>query len=390
MKKISVLVPDTSGAKTLSVLRCLGRVPGVEVHVVSSQPQVFKYSKYCKSYHIFPSFEEDERWLERVVDHCREQKIDLIFPTSRSAIHFFIENKALLPSDIGVTPIPDMDSFEIAEDKGHLAYFMMNRGIPCPKTYFFDEQFDNHYQLEEMVFPQLLKVRQGVGGENIFKVESLEMLYQIAEQHSLALEDYILQDYIPEGYDLSFSVLGDKGKIRAYTIWREFNPVEPREKKFKSIVNHLEFMHDEALLKMAARLTRELNWTGLANLNLRYDKRDGQVKMLEINPRVWNSLQGSLFVGVNFPHLVCLMGMGEPFALPAYHDDHFFMNHLLAQIKEREKTKIPYSWKKSSTIYLLQDPLPSILSELQNIKEAVFGKFSKKRSSTVSPEKVKS
>src|SRR2546428_697479 len=47
-----------------------------------------------------------------------------------------------------------------------------------------------------------------------------------------------------------------------------------------------------------------LKWSGIVNIDFIYDENDKQAKILEVNPRYWQSLLGSLFAGVNFPYLV--------------------------------------------------------------------------------------
>ena len=47
-----------------------------------------------------------------------------------------------------------------------------------------------------------------------------------------------------------------------------------------------------------------LKWSGIVNIDFIYDENDKQAKILEVNPRYWQSLLGSLFAGVNFPTAV--------------------------------------------------------------------------------------
>jgi predicted ATP-grasp superfamily ATP-dependent carboligase len=50
---------------------------------------------------------------------------------------------------------------------------------------------------------------------------------------------------------------------------------------------------------------------GLRDADLRIDDRDGSVRMIELNPRLWGSVHYSHFVGANFPELAVRRALGE-------------------------------------------------------------------------------
>lgn len=66
-----------------------------------------------------------------------------------------------------------------------------------------------------------------------------------------------------------------------------------------------------------------LQWNGIANLDLRYNSQTGQLNVLEINPRIWQSLMGSLSVGVNFPYLLYLLSSDISFAPVSYPEKYY-------------------------------------------------------------------
>jgi hypothetical protein len=44
-------------------------------------------------------------------------------------------------------------------------------------------------------------------------------------------------------------------------------------------------------------------------VEFRVDPRDGEPKLLEVNPRFWGSLHHAIVCGVDFPHLLYVMAM---------------------------------------------------------------------------------
>ena len=358
----SVLVLDENGPKTLSVLRCLGPIPGVKVHVAAHWSKPLRYSRYCDSYTVVPLQQNEEELLERIMAVARKRKVDIIFPTSKETVSFVIKHADKLKAASGLPPIPDSTTFRQADNKGALVQLLTEEGMYHPTTRFFQEEMIDPKQLAGFPFPALLKARVGIGGEGIYKVENAEDVARIVREKQLHLPEFILQEYMAKGHDISFSALCKDGEVLAHTAWMEVDCPEPSKKNFKSIVDLLQFYHDEQLKSDMDLLFKRLNWNGLANVNVRHDPRDGRNKVLEINPRIWDSLIGSLYAGVNFPFLACLAGLGIAFDPPAYGDEHFFMKSFLSPRKHRIGLGKPYELRRSKSIYILKDPVPAIVS----------------------------
>ena len=50
-------------------------------------------------------------------------------------------------------------------------------------------------------------------------------------------------------------------------------------------------------------LIQKCKYTGVGHIDLRVDTKDKKVKLIEINPRFWGSLDYSTAIGLNFAHL---------------------------------------------------------------------------------------
>src|SRR5262249_8844255 len=62
-----------------------------------------------------------------------------------------------------------------------------------------------------------------------------------------------------------------------------------------------EAMWNDLLVEQAVRLLRELRFTGIAQVEFKYDSRDRQFKFIEINPRLWQWHENAAACGVDFP-----------------------------------------------------------------------------------------
>ena len=65
------------------------------------------------------------------------------------------------------------------------------------------------------------------------------------------------------------------------------------------------------LLEQCERCLEKLNWLGFADFDVLQDKITGELKIIEINPRVPSSLQGSFAAGVNFAKIFVDEYLGE-------------------------------------------------------------------------------
>jgi D-aspartate ligase len=108
----------------------------------------------------------------------------------------------------------------------------------------------------------------------------------------------------------------------------------------------------------------ELHWSGVAHVDLRAHEESGEISIIEINPRFWGSVLGSLHAGVNFPYLACLNALGQEFDYPQFRDCRYVAGTTAAGIWRSGKYGITASgFALGDTVfrYILDDPLSSVL-----------------------------
>jgi predicted ATP-grasp superfamily ATP-dependent carboligase len=121
----------------------------------------------------------------------------------------------------------------------------------------------------------------------------------------------IVQELIPGGGATQFSYAAlcrDGVPLASLTACRtrQYPPEFGRASTFVETVDCPE------VVAPSLALLREIGYTGLIEIEYKRDPRDGVVKLLDMNPRLWgwHSLCGR--AGVDFPWLLWLMVCGEP------------------------------------------------------------------------------
>lgn len=317
-----------------------------------------RFSRYICKYIYYPKPEDDLEWIEKVNELCAAYDIDVLMPVFEKRIRSLIKYRDLLKYKEKVL-IPDsLLAFDTANNKGLLGAHMERYGIPAPKSKLLGDQGDLNLMIAELEFPLLAKPPLDTGGgDGIVKYDNQRLLEEHYKnqkpQFPVVLEQYI------EGFDTGCNVLCREGKILAYTIQQGFlygnKPFSPQI--------GLKMVRQEEVLEIATRLMASLKWTGLANIDLIYDIRHKQYLVLEINPRYWLTLEGSLIAGVNFPWLYCQTVVGASFAVPEYKEAKFInLKGMVVSVKKDLKKLFSREllWIQSPLKYALQDPLPMV------------------------------
>ena len=355
LNKISVLMLDGEDELSLLVARCLGDVAGWKLHVLSTLPHApLRYSRHVTSYH-YRSIHCPQERIEAIREILQRTQADVLLPVWK-ALPFVAVHYPALSALAPITPTPTLELFNIALNKWAMAQFFVQHQIPQPPTVLWTGEEACKQALRAASFPVLLKPVQGTAGRGIEQFDDAPRLMDFLTARPELHGQCIVQDFIP-GYDIGCSVLCQDGKILAHTIQTEVLPAERRFAPPAAI----KFIDSPMIYEVVSRLMAALGWNGVANIDMRFDARDQRVKVLEVNPRYWGSLLGSLCVGMNFPYYACLAGMGIPFPTPTYRVGYYAGSKKAAvqQAFRRltGRSEMAFNFKETSWNYAARDPI---------------------------------
>lgn len=313
-----VLVTDEHYKHSLGMIRHLGR-QGVLVSVVAgSKGSLACRSRFCREV-ILAQDSRPETLVATILKAVRERHFDLIIPVSYSMTLALAQRKdELLPyTRLEVAPEQCVAK---AADKLQMTVLSQRLGVPAPWTVSCSESNELAPGLR---FPVIVKPkRETPGRPPIRYARSGAELRVILEETSSsagngALADLIIQEYIP-GRGCGLFATYQRGVCKRVFMHRRIREYPASG----GVSSCAESFYDSKLAVHGQRLLDELNWHGVAMVEFRRDSRDGEYKLMEINPKFWGSLDLALAAGADFPGDLCKMALGQTLIF----SDHYERN----------------------------------------------------------------
>lgn len=183
--------------------------------------------------------------------------------------------------------LPNIDTYRLVRDKFKLASYCKDKGFGVPKIYGVEEAFVGLEKTE-----LLLKPRIGSGSRGIQRIFS-----NVELAHFEYLDnDFFLQEIMPNSINVeAVNFFAKDGVISAVYGHRRLR-THPASGGV-SVLSEC-YLKDDAF-DFVVKLVGELNYSGLAMVEFLRDS-DGNLRLIEINPRIWGSILLSYDV---CPHL---------------------------------------------------------------------------------------
>ncbi|MHC4204970.1 MAG: hypothetical protein ACYSTT_09990, partial [Planctomycetota bacterium] len=103
IRPISVLIPDCESYTALKVLRCLGQVSEVTIHILTKgRLPLTRFSCYCGPCHYHKDLGE-QGYLEAIKSLAKDFRIDLVLPATPKGMEFISRNREAISK---ITSIP--------------------------------------------------------------------------------------------------------------------------------------------------------------------------------------------------------------------------------------------------------------------------------------------
>jgi len=300
---------------SLGVVRSLGR-RGIPVCVLVGNHAIARFSRFTGKSFAWPSV-DDTHALKYLLELAEKHDLRgwVLFPGGDAEARLIALHHDELAKVFRVAT-PPWETLKWAADKS-LTYRLASQiGIDCPWTLRARSRRD----LEDIAcpFPLILKPNSRNTANRFTHAkawrvdDAASLLARYDEAVSLVgAESVLIQELIPGNGSCQFSYAAvcDRGVPVASIIARRRRQY-PIDFGFTS--TFVQSIEDPKVEELASCFIKAIDYSGLVELEFKFDRRDGRYKLLDVNARTWAWLSLGARTGVDFPWVMWQLAMGEP------------------------------------------------------------------------------
>jgi D-aspartate ligase len=371
-------------ANGVGIIHALAR-RGIDVHAYDTKGPYSKGKSRLAACAVCPSPLTEEKALLTFLKGVA-MKFDqkpVLYAGADDYVVFISKYRAEL-SEYYLFLYPEHSLIEDLLDKKKTYDLAMKYSIPTAKTFFVetDEQLDE--AISQLEFPCILKpvfgheFRKHINKKAI-KIHDANQLKKVFPVYS-KYGELIIQELIPGDNQTFYKIAtffdDDMNLLSLFTLQK--NHQFPAEFGTGA---HIVSKRVPELVDIGVPLLKELGLKGVSMIEYKKDPRDGQFKLIEINPRFWltHSLTGHS--GVDFAYSYYLYLTGEDPAPQLEQIDGvqwiYLVRYFLTFLEKRRNGEMTwrdflrgFKGKKVYALLALDDPMPFIRSTSSHLWNA--------------------
>lgn len=374
MRKMSAIV--ICCRKTgLAIIRALASKKVPIRALCYGDDQIGSFSRHVDDSYWCPDPHNDEPGFLRFLWSLAERHADaVLFPADDASLVVLSRHREQLNARFRVVAQPWPVVRQLIEKR--LTYELARRhGVPCPRIHVTRDMVEALDFAQEVGFPCLVK--PSIGHAFFHRYQAKMLLVRDAAQLRTVLgeltnydAELMLSEWIP-GDDScgvnynSFHVDGEPvaeftaQKLRLHPTGIGF-PVAMVSKRIPDAI------------QLGRRMIAAFGYNGFSCMEFKRDRRDGILKLMELNGRHNHSGSLDLACGINFPYLSFQQALGDAIAVPKAGPADGV--HWLDEIKDirglvnacrkggagPHRFLAPYLTRHASALGSLTDPLPAL------------------------------
>ena len=272
---MNILLGDISSYKGIAVAKFIKiNYPEIKIYSFDSR----QFTTIFHSKYVYQNFLIEEDNLESYLEIINKYDIDYFIPVINNSLARFWNIK----SDFKMTLsyLGDIETYNILNDKVRLHELAKSLEIKTPNRY---------ESLEDAHFPFVIKPTNLSSAKGVLYVNNKNEIPKDYQYDNIIIQDFI------QGVGVGYSFYCEKGKIIngfGHKRLAEY-PISGGSSTYR------ESYKDPRMHKIAHKIVNHLEYTGFAMFEFKLTKSN-QLYLLEVNPRIWGSINLGLINGFNY------------------------------------------------------------------------------------------
>lgn len=273
----------------IGIARSLGRW-GVPVYSVDETSWETAFcSRYCAGRFVLDARKmSPEEFLEGLLRIGRDLggRPVLIPTTDRDAI--WTDDNAGALREVFRFPERDAALMRVLSDKSRMEQLARSVGVPTAQSVVPASSHEVARFTENAVFPVMVKaidterLRARLGGSKVLVHTAHELREICARALDSQNPNFLIQEFIP-GQDWMFEGCFDRNSACLFGVTATKLRRFPRRTGVTSLGACL---HNETVYKTTTEFMKSIGYCGILDIGYRLDSRDGQFRVLDVNPRI--------------------------------------------------------------------------------------------------------
>jgi carbamoyl-phosphate synthase large subunit len=212
----------------------------------------------------------DPGYLSQICKVIEENKIDIAFPGIELDVQEWSKDRDVIEATGAKVVLNNPQLIEACVDKWNMYNILKKYDIPERIESSVEKDF-NRFSL-----PFIVKMKRGYGSKGLIKICTREQFEEVKDRigDSLFIQEYVGTD--EEEYTVGV-FFDKKSEVRAHIAMR-------RKLSAGGFTGYAEVVDSEQFLPSIRRLAEVFSPVGPTNFQFR--KHNGEIKLLEINPRI--------------------------------------------------------------------------------------------------------
>ncbi len=297
---MKVLVTEANSKNSLAACRALSRA-GHKVFSLGPRGSICHSSKYSD---VSLLIKGEKHYFEELLAYIELHQIDIVIPVGARSVYEFHAHRGQFNENFFVA-LPGEASLAIALNKASLQEQAQKVGIQVPSFKIARTYAQLKELIENSKLPFVVKSTSHLANSQTLYIESefeRDRVLRLDIANPLLLQGPVQVQQRVEGHGEGFFALYQNGELKNFMMHqrlREYPSTGGSSSAAMSIFREDLYIQGKALLD-------SLNWHGPAMVEFKRSV-EGQLHLIELNPKLWGSLDLSIAAGMNVPMRIAEM-----------------------------------------------------------------------------------